>query len=213
MRHRFSGCVLDDEARELRRDGRVAALSPKAFQLLLLLVEARPRALSQSELRDALWPATHTGYTSLARVVSEVRKAVGDAAREPRLIRTVPRFGYAFAGAVVPEAPSAPVSACALVAKDREYLLAEGETVIGRGQQCGLRIPSEQVSRVHARVRIDGGSVTIEDLGSKNGTLVNGTKLVGPAALADGDEVWFGAWRAVFRRTSADDSTRSGSLP
>ena len=125
----------------------------------------------------------------------------------------MPRFGYAFAGAVVPEAPSAPVSACALVAKDREYLLAEGETVIGRGQQCGLRIPSEQVSRVHARVRIDGGSVTIEDLGSKNGTLVNGTKLVGTAALADGDEVWFGAWRAVFRRTSADDSTRSGSLP
>jgi len=213
VRWRFSRCVLDGDARLLRREGRAVPLSPKAFELLVLLLAARPRALAQAELRDALWPGTHVGYTSLARVVSEARKAVGDTARSPALIRTVPRFGYAFAGMAASEdAEAGPAVACALVGRDREYPLPEGETVIGRGHQCGLRIASDQVSRVHARVRVEPGAVTLEDLGSKNGTRVNGKKLTGPATIADGDEVCLGSWRAVFRRTAGDDPTRSGSI-
>jgi len=210
VRHFFSGGVLDEDTRELRRAGRVVPLSPKAFQLLVLLLQARPRALPQVELRDALWPATNVGYTSLARVVSEARKAVGDTAKAPRLIRTVPRFGYAFAAAGAPEdADAGAATLCALVARDREYPLPEGESVIGRGHHCPVRIPSDQVSRVHARIRIQGSAVTLEDLGSKNGTLVNGTRLVQPATLVDGDEVWFGTWRAIFRRTVSEGRTRT----
>jgi DNA-binding winged helix-turn-helix (wHTH) protein len=66
---------------------------------LLLLLEHRPRPVSQRELRDALWPQTHVGYTSLAQVVTEVRKAIGDQPGVETLIRTVPRVGYAFAAA------------------------------------------------------------------------------------------------------------------
>jgi DNA-binding winged helix-turn-helix (wHTH) protein len=177
--------VLDPEARELRRRERPAPLSPRAFQLLALLLERRPRPVSQQELRDALWPDTSVGYTSLAQVVTEVRRVIGDTDGADRRIRTVPRVGYAF---VVPE----------------------GETLVGRGTECGIRLPSSRVSRVHARVRTEGDRVLVEDAGSKNGTWVNGERRDGPALLGDGDEVLFGTFRAVFHRAGASGSTRTG---
>jgi serine/threonine protein kinase len=72
MRLRFADCVLDPEARELRRRERPVPLSPRAFQLLSQLLEHRPRPVSQQRLRDALWPDTSVGCTSLAQVVAEV---------------------------------------------------------------------------------------------------------------------------------------------
>jgi hypothetical protein len=64
---RFADCVLDPEARELRRGGRDVPLSPRAFRLLTLLLERRPRPVSQRELRDALWQA-HAGQALEERV-------------------------------------------------------------------------------------------------------------------------------------------------
>ena len=96
MSVRFGDCVFDLEARELWRGRERVALSPKAFALLALLIADRPRPLTHARLRDALWPDASVGYTSLARVVTEVRKALGDAS----LVRTVPRYGYAFAAPV-----------------------------------------------------------------------------------------------------------------
>jgi len=212
MRLRFGDCLFDSEARELRRAGRPAPLSPQAFRLLSLLLESRPRPLLQRDLRDALWPDTHVGYTSLPRVVAEVRKAIGDSARPPRLVRTVPRFGYAFGGAAVAEAePGGAGDACALVSADREFVLLEGETLVGRGAECGVHLRSDQVSRVHARVRVGGGTATVEDAGSKNGTWVNGERRQGPTTLTDGDVIVFGAFRVVYRSGGAAGSTRSGT--
>jgi DNA-binding winged helix-turn-helix (wHTH) protein len=211
MRVRFSDCVFDTLNRELLRAGRPVALSPKAFELLALLIESRPRPLKQGQLRDALWPNTHVGYTSLARVVSEVRRAVGDSARGAALIRTVPRFGYAFAGAVLGEgeAPSG-TEGCALVADDREYTLPTGQSFIGRGPECAVRLPSSQVSRVHAQLTVSGRGATLEDRESKNGTWVNGAKVTAPAELLDGDELLFGTYRLVFRCLGPLVSTRTG---
>jgi DNA-binding winged helix-turn-helix (wHTH) protein len=210
MRVCWGDCVLDLEARELRRASRPVALTPKAYELLALLVEARPRPMAQERLRDALWPDTHVGYTSLARVVSEVRRALGDSARDPASIRTVPRYGYAFAAAAVVEA-GAPSNgfACALVADDREYALPEGRVLIGRGPECAVRLPSTQVSRVHAQLALAGRSATLEDQGSKNGTWINGVRLVAPVTLVDGDELLFGTYRLVFRSSGALASTRT----
>ncbi len=212
MRVCFGDCVFDAPARELRRAGRPVALSPKAFELLVLLIENRPRPLAQGHLRDVLWPDTHVGYTSLARVVSELRRAVGDSARGATLIRTVPRFGYAFAGALLagPPGPSRPET-CALVADDREYALGPGQSLIGRGPECPVRLPSSQVSRVHAELTVGDRRATLEDRGSKNGTWVNGRRITGPAELADGDEVLFGTYRLVFRNLGPLASTRSGA--
>ena len=212
MRVRFGDCEFDSETRELRRGGRPVALSPKAFLLLALLIEERPRPLPQTRLRDALWPDRHLGYTSLARVVSEVRRAVGDSAREAAIVRTVPRFGYAFAGAVLGETrPGSSAKDCALVADDGEYALPAGRTFVGRGPECAVRLPSSQVSRVHAQVAVSGQEATIEDQGSKNGTWINGARITAPAPLTDGDEVLFGTYRLVFRSSGLLASTRTGS--
>jgi DNA-binding winged helix-turn-helix (wHTH) protein len=213
MRLRFAECVLDPEARELRRRERPAPLSPRAFQLLTLLLARRPRPVSQRELRDALWPDTSVGYTSLAQVVTEVRRVIGDTDGGDRRIRTVPRVGYAFVAPVVEERARRPAGLGVLVTEDSEYLVPEGETLVGRGTECGIRLPSSRVSRVHARVRTEGDRVLVEDAGSKNGTWVNGERREGPALLGDGDEVLFGTFRAVFHRASASGSTRTGCPP
>ena len=168
MRVRFGDCVFDAETRELLRAGHAIALSPKAFELLALLIEAGPRPLTQSHLRDALWPDTTVGYTSLARVVSEVRRAVGDSAQRAAIVRTVPRFGYAFVAAAAAEsrATERNPEGYALVADDREYPLPAGHTLIGRGPECAVRLPSSQVSRVHARLALSGRHATLEDRAS-----------------------------------------------
>jgi len=92
--------TFDCASRLLMRGGVKRHLSPKAQQLLRLLLVARPRALSREELYDALWPSTFVCETNLASVVNEIRRALGDDARAARYIRTVHGFGYAFCGEV-----------------------------------------------------------------------------------------------------------------
>lgn len=206
MRLRFDDCIVDLSTRELWRDGRPVPLSPQAFALLDELVRSRPRAMHHGELRDALWPDTHTSRASLARVVCELRRALGDTPRGGA-VRTVPRFGYAFAAAVVVPGPVA--SPAVLVAGPLELPVPEGETLVGRGTECALHLVSPQVSRVHARISLSGGRVVLEDRGSRNGTWVNGARIAGPVELSDGDELMFGTYRVVFRTTTAESSTCS----
>lgn len=75
---------------------------------------------------------------------------------------------------------------------DRAVTLAPGELVIGRAPTAHIRIDQSMVSRRHARVRTDADGVVIEDLGSRNGVLVNGELLRGPRRLVDGDAVRIG---------------------
>jgi hypothetical protein len=71
----------------------------------------------------------------------------------------------------------------------RRILLDQPALTIGRGEQCGLVILERQVSRQHARIRQEGDAYVIEDLGSKNGTFLNGQELAGVQELRDGDEI------------------------
>src|ERR1700730_14774281 len=96
MRVRFGECLLDTDSRQLFRGKEEVHLSPKAFELLMLLVTGRPRALSKRELHEAIWPATFVTDDSLARLITEIRATIGDDAREARFVRTVYGFGYAF---------------------------------------------------------------------------------------------------------------------
>jgi TolB-like protein/DNA-binding winged helix-turn-helix (wHTH) protein/Tfp pilus assembly protein PilF len=96
MQVTFGEFVLDLDSRELRRAGEPIRLSPKAFQLLEILVTARPRALSKSDLQDRLWPDTFVVEKNLANLVSEIRQALGESPQGSRFIRTVQRYGYAF---------------------------------------------------------------------------------------------------------------------
>src|SRR5262245_18369070 len=73
------------------------------------------------------------------------------------------------------------------------YKVAGEQMIIGRGQQAEIQIIDEGISRRHARVSVENASVLIEDLGSTNGTLLNGQKLGGREILKDGDKIQVGS--------------------
>jgi len=100
MRLLFGDCTFDSDARTLRRGSDDGHLTGKAFQLLELLLHARPNPIAKSELFARLWPDTFVSEANLASLVKEIRDAIGDDARAPRFVRTVHRFGYAFSGPV-----------------------------------------------------------------------------------------------------------------
>jgi hypothetical protein len=86
-----------------------------------------------------------------------------------------------------------------LVSNDgRTYPLSIGSTVIGRGDQANLRLPDVGISRRHARIDFDGGQVVLTDLGSTNGTSVNGQR-VSAVALNPGDMIQLGTTTLTFR--------------
>jgi DNA-binding winged helix-turn-helix (wHTH) protein len=210
---RFGDCVLDTEARDLRRGGVPRGLSPKGLQFLQLLLEARPRALTKQEIHERLWPDTFVSDSSLARLASEVRAAIGDDARHPRLVRTLHRHGYAFSGAVAAERAEErprPVS-CRLLWGERQISLLEGANVLGRGAEAAIRIDLGRVSRRHARIVVEGGRAILEDLGSKNGTFLRGQRLLAPAELADGDEIGVGTALLLFRAADGAATTETGT--
>ena len=108
MRARFGPFVLDSASRQLlREEPRHLPVSPKAFDLLIVLVESRPRALTKGELHERLWPDTFVVDANLSNLVVELRGVLEDKAREPRFIRTVHRHGYAFAAEVDPRSRGA----------------------------------------------------------------------------------------------------------
>ena len=107
----FGDFVLDLDTHELARAGTPVSLSPKAFQLLGILVENHPKALSRTELQDRLWPGTFVVEKNLTNLVSEIRDALGDDPVHPRFIRTVHRFGYAFYAAPATESLMAALDA------------------------------------------------------------------------------------------------------
>jgi DNA-binding winged helix-turn-helix (wHTH) protein len=217
MRVVFGDCEFDAGRRTLLRHGRPAPLSPKAFQLLKCLLDRRPEAVTKAELVEHLWPETFVSDASLHNVVAEVRAALGDSPRTPRYIRTVTRYGYAFHGDARPapalEMSRARTSGPRLLSKHGEWNLSEGSTVVGRDRDCAVRINSPTVSRRHARILVGRDDTTVEDLGSKNGTHVNGRRVVRPVTLQEGDQVQVGSFTMTYRTLDTLPSTRTRRRP
>jgi DNA-binding winged helix-turn-helix (wHTH) protein len=212
MRVVFGDCEFDSGRRTLLRHGRETPLSPKAFQFLEFLLERRPEAVPKAELVEHLWPETFVSDASLHNLVAEVRAALGDSTRTPRYIRTVTRYGYAFHGearSAPPMPASVPTSGPRLVSTRGEWSLSEGSTVVGRDRDCAVRINSPMVSRRHARIVVSPDETTVEDLGSKNGTLVNGHSIVQPVTLTDGDQLQVGSFTMIYRTHDTLPSTRT----
>jgi DNA-binding winged helix-turn-helix (wHTH) protein len=216
VRVRFAEFVFDSGSRELRGRGGPCHLSPKAFDCLGLLLERRPEAVPRAQIQDRLWPKTFVAETSLRRVIAEIRAALGDDEREPRFIRNVRGFGYSFCGAAEEEGARRPAAegtaACRLEWGKREIPLREGENILGRTEDAVAWIDSARVSRRHARIVVSGGKATIEDLGSKNGTIVSGRRIDRPTPLEGGDQIELGSVLMtfrVFRATGATETQRS----
>ncbi len=215
---RFGPFLLDPETRRLHREGREVHLTPKGFDLLELLVRSRPRAVSTTAIKRTLWPDAHVGAGSLTVLVAEVRTALGDDARHAAWVRTVYRYGYAFSGEATEEAigrRNVPSSqpASRVVWGRRTLPLAEGDNVLGRDEEAGVRIDAPGISRRHALIRVQGQDATIEDLGSKNGTHLRGGRIVGRVALADGDVVVLGDVALLFRSSPLVGPTATAVKP
>lgn len=104
--------------------------------------------------------------------------------------RHAPRLYAAPSGTVAPDA--APT-----------FVLSQPTAVLGRSVDCDLRVTDPGVSRRHVELRRDGGRVTLRDLGSTNGTLVNGSRAI-ETELRDGDRIRVGSTTLVFRAGEAD---------
>ena len=79
----------------------------------------------------------------------------------------------------------------------------EKQSVLGRSTQATVRLADREVSRKHSQIDLEGGEYMLRDLGSSNGTYVNGRRIFTPTALRDGDEVVIGTSKMVFRRGAA----------
>lgn len=221
MTFHFGDCVVDPEGRRVTRGGAAVHVSPKAFDLLLLLIAERPRVVLKTDLHARLWPETFVSDGSLAMLVAEVRAALGENARSARAVRTVHKRGYAFQADVreVPARAGAgrPASVQAgtafwLVTEARQVMLEPGENIIGRDPLARVWLDAPSVSRRHACIDVDDRTATIADLGSKNGTRVGSRRVTTPVELTDGDVVTCGSVETTFRvwhpeptRTEGDD--------
>ncbi len=212
---RFGEFTIDSDARQLRRAGGDVHLSPKAFDLLVLLIEHRPNVLEKSDLHTRIWRDTYVGDANLNVLVGEIRKALDDDARQPRFVRTAHGIGYAFCGETFDDSerrgPAQPVL-CWLTRKGTTFPLADGDNEIGRDPRCAVWLDVPGVSRRHARLHLDFGErrATLEDLGSTNGTFVGRKAVTAPVAVENDAVIKVGSVDLRLRlwASGAGDKTR-----
>src|SRR5689334_17754448 len=100
MVYRFQDFEADPAKGCLTRNGEEVPLRRKAFQVLITLLEHQDRAVSKDELFAEFWQETAVTDDVLAGVIAELRKALSDNPKAPIFIKTVPKLGYRFVGAV-----------------------------------------------------------------------------------------------------------------
>ncbi|HEY7495947.1 MAG TPA: AAA family ATPase, partial [Candidatus Tectomicrobia bacterium] len=142
MRMVFGACTLDLDRRELRHQGRVQPLEPKALTLLTYLLTHRDRAIAKEELLAACWPGEFVTEAALTRCVRVIRRAVADDGGQQRVIKTLRGYGYHFVATVetlpaaaLPrrqEPPSSPTGAGALTQELAAVSAAAGLSAVGR---------------------------------------------------------------------------------
>jgi DNA-binding winged helix-turn-helix (wHTH) protein len=207
---RFGAFTFDDAARELRRGDQLVHLSPKAFDLLGLMVRRCPSAVSKADLQSELWPDTFVSDGSLAVLVAEIRRVLRDSADRPSFVRTVNRFGYAFVGAELARGASVRTTApCSLTWGGERARLKPGENVLGRDSDADVCIDAIGVSRRHAVIVVGADGATLGDLSSKNGTFADGTRVTSPVQLSDDTEIRLGAVCIRFRRSTTAVPTQT----
>lgn len=205
---RFGQFILDEEKRELSIRDEPIHVSPKAFDLLVILTRHAPRVLHKDEIYEAIWPDTIVEPANLNNLVSELRAALGD--QNKAMIRTKPRFGYGFAAEVERRGRTGTVDrSLRLLLGDRIFELEQGRNLVGREDDCLIIIDSPEISRHHAVIEVSGDRVTIEDLGSKNGTFVGGEPVESPRVLEDRAEIGLGRTMMRFRNVARKGTTVS----
>jgi DNA-binding winged helix-turn-helix (wHTH) protein len=196
----FGRFALDLDTRQLTRDNVEIHLTPKAFELLVILTQDRPKVLSKATLVERLWPGTFVVEANLSNLVAEIRHALGD--RNRTWVRTAHGVGYAFCGDAIrlPETERGELErpTCWLEWGRQRFQLSLGEHVIGRDPAVEIRLDASTVSRRHARLVVTADGAVLEDFGSKNGTRRGGARVTRPVLLVDGDAIHVGSLLLTF---------------
>jgi DNA-binding winged helix-turn-helix (wHTH) protein/tetratricopeptide (TPR) repeat protein len=141
--YEFAGRRVDPVRRQLTHAGHAVALFPRCFDALLLLIERRGELLEKEFLMEALWPDVVVEENSLAKLISDVRRALGEGPKDQGCIMTVPRRGYRFTAQVTirRSTESAPVANAATTSQMRTLAVlpfgilnpAAGDEFLGLG--------------------------------------------------------------------------------
>jgi DNA-binding winged helix-turn-helix (wHTH) protein len=214
VQSKFGAFTFDHAARELRCGDRPVHLSPKAFDLLGLMLRRRPNAVSRADLQSELWPNTFVSDGGLAVLVAEIRRVLGDSHRRPSFVRTVNRFGYAFIAADL-ETEALPLvriaAVCSLMWGGEHVRLKRGKNVLGRDPDADVYVDAIGVSRRHAVIIMGDDGAMLQDLCSKNGTFMDGARIISPVLLSDDTEIRLGAFCIRFHRSIPGVSTQTFS--
>jgi DNA-binding winged helix-turn-helix (wHTH) protein len=204
--YRFGPFELDTRAGELRRNDERVAVTPKVFQLLLMLVENPGTLITKREFLDKIWGETNVEEGSVTRAITRLRSALNDNASRPEYVETVPRRGYRFVAAVQ-RTDQAAKSSFQLVVGERRYPLKEGQNVVGRADDCEVSLELPSISRHHAVITVDGNRITLRDLRSKNGTFIAGRRIDGTVDVSDCRQIRLGSVTLVVLSAAGDPST------
>ena len=184
------------------------------MDVLVFLAEHAGTTVPKHRIIDAVWRTEFITENTLTQAIADLRRVLGDNARDPQFIETITKRGYRLIADVEILDDAAPITPttglpCALVVDRQESALVAGDNLIGRATDAVVLLDSEEVSRHHAVVRVSMDSATLEDLGSKNGTLLWGSRVGSPTPLKDGDEIAIGPVVLTFRVLSSLATTRS----
>jgi DNA-binding winged helix-turn-helix (wHTH) protein len=211
--YRLGEWRVDPAANTLTKGTEEIRLEPKLMDVLQCLAGHAGEVVSKRELIDEVWHTEYIAENSLTRAIADLRRALGDDARHPSHIQTIPKRGYrliAETGGGTQKEPAhrwSPVSyeplavivgdrvrfgnrpgseRCvhALICGNQEIPLIGPTVVFGRGEQSDIQFLVSEVSRTHAKLDVAEGHAVIEDLGSKNGTKVNNQIIDGPHRLS-----------------------------
>ena len=199
-----------DSARRQLLDagGRPLHLTPKAFDLLSLLIDRAPGVVTKAEIHGRLWHGVFVSDTTLVGLVKELRRVLQDDDPSSPIIRTAHRIGYALCD--VESTGSQSLAAAHWIVDDhRRISLHQGENIVGRDPRSDVWVDLAGVSRRHARIVVGHQRAEIEDLGSKNGTIVGDDAVTARCLLRDGDPIRVGPARLIYRFSESGATTET----
>jgi hypothetical protein len=200
---RFKDLAYDSARRQLvGGDGHPLHLTPKAFELLSLLIERAPNVVTKADIQARLWPDVFITDATLVGLIKELRRVLHDHDRSSPIIRTAHRIERAADNRVTDHAH--------WVVDDRRRIpLHQGENIVGRDPRSDVWVDLAGVSRRHARIVVQDSRAEVEDLGSKNGTKVGNEQVSDPLVLRNGDAIHVGPGSLVYRFSESGASTQT----
>lgn len=211
---RFAGYELDLTAYALRRAGQTVKLEKLPMEVLSLLVQRAGALVARSEIEAALWGTTVfvDRDAAINTAIRKIRHALRDDAARPRFVETVVGKGYRFVASVESRpAPThhSPFPRYLVTRGKQEFALESGQTIFGRDPVAEVFIDHPSVSRRHASLSIGADGAVLEDLGSRNGTFLNGRRIEGSVKIDHGAIIGLGPIALTFVVLRAPASTQS----